>query len=175
VSEPGADKHPPRKREDDLPEVVLYADGACSGNPGPGGWAAILYQPATGRKLEISDGEAETTNNRMEMTAVVEGLLRLKGPSRVRIVSDSQYVINGLKNWVHGWQRNGWKTSDRKPVKNRELWEELLRLSRIHRLEFEWTEGHSGHPENERCDQLAVAAYQKYLKTKTGRVRKVPR
>jgi ribonuclease HI len=154
---------PPGAKEDGLPEVVLYADGACSGNPGPGGWCAILYNPTSGRKLELSGGEPETTNNRMEMTAVVEGLLHLKKPSRVRVVTDSRYVVDGMKGWVHNWMRNGWRTSDRKPVKNREIWEELLRLSRIHALAFEWIEGHAGHPENERCDALAVEAYRRFL------------
>lgn len=150
--------------EEERPLVYLYADGACSGNPGPGGWAAILLNPTTGKRFELSDCEEDTTNNRMEMTAVLEGLRRLQKPSRVRVVTDSRYVAEGMKTWVHNWQRNGWRTSDRKPVKNQDIWEELLSFARIHKLEFEWIQGHAGHPENERCDQLAVAAYQKLLK-----------
>jgi ribonuclease HI len=142
------------------PAVILYADGACSGNPGPGGWAAILVNPHTGRFLELSGAEPDTTNNRMEMRAVLEGLLHLRSSSSVRVVTDSRYLVEGMKSWVHNWIRNGWRTSDRKPVKNQDLWEELLRLSRTHSLQFEWIAGHAGHKENERCDHLAVAAYR---------------
>ena len=145
-------------------EVWLYADGACSGNPGPGGWGTILVQAGNGRRLEMSGSEAQTTNNRMEMTAVLEGLRRLRSPSRVHVVTDSRYLVDGMKSWVHTWQRNGWKTASKDPVKNRELWEELLRLSREHTVDFSWIRGHAGHAENERCDALAVAAYRKYQK-----------
>jgi ribonuclease HI len=143
------------------PEVVLYADGACTGNPGPGGWGAILADPSTGRERELSGSDPATTNNRMELTAVLEGLRALEHPSRVRVVTDSRYVVDGMTSWAERWQRNGWRTADRKPVKNRELWEDLLRLARVHELRFEWVQGHAGHPENERCDQLAVEAYRK--------------
>lgn len=147
-------------------DVVLYADGACSGNPGPGGWGAILHDPRTGRSVELSGGEPETTNNRMELKGVIEALRRVKRKSRVLIMSDSRYVIDGITKWVIGWQKNGWRTSDRKPVKNQEFWQELLYWAKPHEIEWKWVEGHSGHPENERCDELAVAAYQKYLNGK---------
>jgi ribonuclease HI len=158
----------PSPGEATRPSVILYADGACSGNPGPGGWAAILVNHATRGELELSGFEPETTNNRMEMKAVIEGLLRLSQASEVRVVTDSRYVSEGMRSWVHNWQRNGWRTSDRKPVKNQDLWEELVRLSSLHDLEFEWIQGHAGHAQNERCDQLAVAAYQKLLKGRSG-------
>lgn len=148
----------------EAPEVILYSDGACSGNPGPGGWAALLKSPSTGRAVELSGGDPATTNNRMEMTAVLEGLRHIKkAPSRVHVVSDSNYVIKGLTEWLPGWERNGWRTADKKPVKNRELWIELVTEVRKHRCTFEWVRGHQGHAENERVDALAVAAYQKYL------------
>ncbi len=146
-------------------EVALYADGACTGNPGPGGWGTILISRDSGRRVELSGSDPDTTNNRMEMIAVIEGLRRLKRPCRVRVVTDSRYVVDGMKSWIHSWRRNGWKTADRKPVKNRELWEELSRLSGIHRMQFEWIRGHAGHEENERCDQLAVNAYRKLLES----------
>lgn len=144
-------------------EVVLYADGACRGNPGPGGWGVILVDVGTGRRREASGGSPETTNNRMELTAVLEGLRLLKRPARVRVVTDSRYVADGLSKWVHAWKRNGWRTADRSPVKNRELWEELLRLTEEHEVEFTWIRGHAGHAENERCDELAVAAATRLL------------
>ena len=143
--------------------ILLYTDGACSGNPGPGGWGAILENPKTGKTLELSGGEAETTNNRMEMMAVIEGLRRLKTPSTVKITTDSKYVLQGITEWIHGWIRNGWKTASKKPVKNKDLWQEMHELTQRHSCTFEWVEGHSGHPQNERADELAVAAYQKYL------------
>jgi len=143
------------------PEVVLYGDGSCSGNPGPGGWAAILVSPGSGREVVLSGGDPATTNNRMELTAVLEGLRRLKRPSKVRVVTDSRYIVDGMTGWIHGWKSNGWRTAARKPVKNRDLWEELDRLSAIHRVEWEWTEGHAGHAENERCDELAVEETRK--------------
>ncbi len=153
----------PQEKQTEKPAVILYADGACSGNPGPGGWCAILEDPVTGRTFELTGADPQTTNNRMELTAVLEGLRRLKAPSRVRVVTDSRYIVDGMKSWIRTWVANGWRTSDRKPVKNRELWEELLRLSKLHEVRFEWTAGHSGHPENERCDQLAVEAYRKLM------------
>lgn len=140
------------------PHVQLFTDGACSGNPGPGGWAFILKQPATGREIERSGGEKETTNNRMELRAVIEGLSALKRPSIVELFSDSQYVLNGLNEWLDAWKRRGWRTAAKMPVKNQELWMRLDELRGVHELRFHWIEGHAGHPENERCDELAVAA-----------------
>lgn len=153
---------------DALPEVVIYADGACSGNPGPGGWGAILISPATGKRIEISGAEPETTNNRMEMTAVLEALGRLKRKSRVRIITDSRYIVDGMNGWIHAWRRNGWKTANRKPVKNRELWEALSAFETRHDLTLEWIRGHQGHPENERCDRMAVEAYQNLVRLRRG-------
>lgn len=142
----------------DRPHVHLFTDGACSGNPGPGGWAYILRHPATGKQRELAGAERETTNNRMELIAVIRGLEALKEPAEVDIYSDSQYVLKGLKEWMDSWKKRGWRTADKKPVKNRELWEELDALKSRHTLRFHWIRGHSEHPENERCDQLAVAA-----------------
>lgn len=141
-----------------LPHVELYTDGACSGNPGPGGWAFVLKHPASKKELEASGAEAETTNNRMELMAVIRGLEALKAPSLVDLYSDSQYVLNGLKEWMASWKKRGWRTADKKPVKNIDLWQELDALQATHQLRFHWIRGHSEHPENERCDQLAVAA-----------------
>ncbi|MDX2130966.1 MAG: ribonuclease HI [Planctomycetota bacterium] len=140
------------------PHVELYTDGACSGNPGPGGWAFILRHPSSGAEIERSGGEAGTTNNRMELRAVIEGLRALTRPSRVDLYSDSQYVLKGLDEWMDAWKRRGWKTADKKPVKNQDLWEELDGLRGEHELAFHWIRGHAEHPENERCDALAVAA-----------------
>ena len=138
--------------------VELFTDGACSGNPGKGGWGAILRY--MGHEKEISGGEMETTNNRMELTAVIQGLSMLKEPCSVRLTSDSKYVIDAItKGWVYGWQRNGWRKADRKPALNVDLWEQLLPLLERHQVEFVWVKGHQGHPENERCDQLAVSYY----------------
>jgi ribonuclease HI len=136
--------------------VELYTDGACSGNPGPGGWAFVLKHPASGKEREGSGGERETTNNRMELTAVIEGLRALTRPSGVAIYSDSQYVLNGLEKWIHGWKKKGWKTASKRPVKNVDLWKELDALRNEHRVTFHWVRGHAGHPENERVDALAV-------------------
>lgn len=141
-----------------LPRVELYTDGACSGNPGPGGWAYILKHPASGGEREGSGAEAMTTNNRMELLAVIRGLTALTRPSLVELYSDSQYVLNGLREWMDSWKKRGWKTADKKPVKNQDLWEQLDELKGRHRINFHWIRGHSEHPENERCDQLAVAA-----------------
>jgi len=136
-------------------QVELYSDGACSGNPGPGGWGAILRFKGT--EKELSGGEKETTNNRMELMGVIAGLESLKEPCQVSIFTDSQYIANAfLKNWLESWQKNGWKTAARKPVKNRELWERLLVQASRHNLAWNWIRGHAGHPENERCDKLAV-------------------
>jgi ribonuclease HI len=145
------------------PHVLLYTDGACSGNPGPGGWAYILKHPASGKETEKSGGEPETTNNRMELTAVIEGLRAINKPSRVEVYSDSQYVLNGLREWMEDWKKRGWKTAAKKPVKNRELWEALDELKQVHDLSFHWIKGHNEHPENERCDQLAVMQRDRFV------------
>lgn len=145
----------------DLPAVELHTDGACSGNPGPGGWAFILKHPSSGKTREDSGGEPDTTNNRMEMRAVIEGLRALSRPSRVELYSDSQYVLNGLKDWLRGWKAKGWKTADRKPVKNQELWMELDELVQRHDVRFHWIRGHNEHPENEKCDAMAVRARER--------------
>ena len=140
----------------ELQLVEIYTDGACKGNPGPGGWAALLR---TGDKeREISGGEAPTTNNRMELMAAIRGLEALKRPCRVQLFTDSNYVRDGITKWIHGWQRNGWRTADKKPVKNAELWQELLDAAAPHTIDWKWVKGHAGHPENERADQLACAA-----------------
>ena len=138
--------------------VELYTDGACSGNPGKGGWGAILRY--NGREKELCGGEMETTNNRMELTAVIRGLEALKEPCHVRLTSDSKYVIDAIdKGWVYSWQRNGWRKADKKPALNVDLWEQLLPLLEQHQVEYVWVKGHQGHPENERCDKMAVAYY----------------
>lgn len=143
---------------DSKPKVELYTDGACSGNPGPGGWAFILRHPASGKEIKRSGGERETTNNRMEMTAVLEGLRALTRASIVELYSDSQYVLKGLNEWLKGWKAKGWKTADKKPVKNQDLWMELDALKAKHSVTFHWVRGHNEHPENEECDRMAVEA-----------------
>lgn len=143
---------------DELPVVHLFTDGACSGNPGPGGWGYILRHPATGKERESSGGEKATTNNRMELTAVIEGLKMLTRRSRVELTSDSEYVLKGLKEWMAGWKKRGWKTASKEPVKNQDLWMALDELAQGHEVKFHWIRGHAGHAENERCDQLAVQA-----------------
>ena len=145
-------------------EVILYTDGACSGNPGPGGWAFILDHVPTGTQKEHSGAQEQTTNNQMELQAVIQGLASLKRRTRVHIVTDSSYVQQGITSWIHGWKQRGWrrKTSDGlRPVKNIELWQELDRLTEQHDASFERVRGHSGHAMNERCDELAVQAYLK--------------
>jgi ribonuclease HI len=144
-------------------EVILYSDGGCSGNPGPGGWGCILRHVKTGKEMEMSGGERETTNNRMELRAVIEGLRALKRPAAIEIVTDSKYVGQGLSEWMPKWKSRGWRLPGNKPVKNLELWQELDSLLAKHTVKFTHVRGHTGHPENERCDELAVAAYQKYL------------
>jgi len=134
-------------------DVEIYADGACKGNPGPGGWGVLLR--AGGREKEIYGGEAQTTNNRMELTAVIEGLRTLKQRSTVRVYTDSQYVQKGISEWIHNWKRRGWLTADRKPVKNVDLWKVLDEMAHGHHVEWHWVKGHAGHPENERADALA--------------------
>src|SRR3954469_21602126 len=133
--------------------VEIYSDGACRGNPGPGGWGAILR--AKGAEKEIYGGEAETTNNRMELIAVIRALEALKRPSRVRLYTDSLYVQKGISTWIHDWKRRGWLTADKKPVKNIDLWKQLGELAAKHEVEWHWVRGHAGHPENERADALA--------------------
>ncbi len=148
---------------DKKPHVQLFTDGACSGNPGPGGWAYILKHPASGSVREQSGAERETTNNRMELQAVIEGLRALKKPSFVDLTSDSQYVLKGLDEWIDGWKRRGWKTASKQPVKNQDLWETLDLLRAEHEIRFHWIKGHNMHAENERCDAMAVEAYRKLM------------
>ncbi|SOB78546.1 ribonuclease HI [Sphingomonas guangdongensis] len=143
----------------ELPHVEIATDGACKGNPGPGGWGVLLRFGE--REKELSGGERLTTNNRMELTAAIRGLEALKGPCRVTLSTDSRYVMDGLTKWIKGWQRNGWKTADKKPVKNAELWQALLAASEPHRIEWKWVKGHAGHPDNERADRLASDAADK--------------
>ncbi len=143
-------------RRDGEEIVEIHTDGACSGNPGPGGWAAILAWK--GRQKEISGAEPETTNNRMELLAAIRALEALKRPMRVRIYTDSEYLRRGMTEWLEGWKRRGWRTAGKKPVKNRDLWERLDELCRRHRVEWRWLKGHAGDPLNERADRLAREA-----------------
>jgi len=143
------------------PDVELYTDGACSGNPGPGGWAFVLRHRSSGKQLERSGGEPDTTSNRMELVAVVRGLEALRRPCRVELFTDSVYVGKGLSEWLPKWKSNGWRRREGgalKPVKNEDLWRRLDELLSMHRVQYTRVAGHSGHPENERCDELAVAA-----------------
>ena len=141
--------------------VTIYTDGACSGNPGPGGWGAILVYG--GHRRELSGGEGCTTNNRMELTAVIEALRALNQPCQVELYSDSKYVVDALeKGWVYGWKRDGWRKKDKKPALNPDLWEQLLAELDRHQVRFHWVRGHADNPENNRCDQLAVAESRKY-------------
>ncbi len=133
--------------------VEVYADGACRGNPGPGGWGVLLR--AGGRERELHGGEAQTTNNRMELTAVIRALEALAPGTQVRVYTDSQYVQKGITGWIHDWKRRGWRTADKKPVKNQDLWMRLDEVARAHDVEWHWVRGHAGHPENERADALA--------------------
>ena len=146
----------------DLPLVEIFTDGACRGNPGPGGWAALLRKGSSER--EMSGGEPATTNNRMELMAAIRALEALTRPCRVELHTDSTYVRDGITKWIHGWRRNGWKTADRKPVKNAELWQELVEAAAPHQVEWHWVKGHAGHPENERADQLACDAAGQFRK-----------
>jgi len=137
-----------------MEEVIIYTDGACSGNPGPGGWGSILMYK--GNKKEISGGKEDTTNNVMELTAVIEGLKLLKFPCKVKLYSDSAYVVNAfVQKWIYGWLKNGWKNSSKEPVKNKELWEELYNLTKTHEVEFIKVKGHADNEYNNRCDELA--------------------
>ncbi|MGH1404572.1 MAG: ribonuclease HI [Alphaproteobacteria bacterium] len=133
--------------------IEIYTDGACSGNPGPGGWGALLRSGK--HEKEINGGEADTTNNRMEMMAVIEALKILKKTSDVKLYTDSKYVMQGITEWLEGWKARGWKTASKKPVKNQDLWQEIDSLVSQHKIEFIWVKGHAGHPENERADELA--------------------
>ena len=136
--------------------VEIFTDGACKGNPGPGGWGAVIRSGP--HEKELSGGEPLTTNNRMELLAAIRALEALKRPCRVALYTDSIYVRDGITKWIHGWRRNGWKTADRKPVKNAELWQELLDAAKPHRIDWRWVKGHAGHPENDRADKLACDA-----------------
>ena len=142
------------------PFVVIYTDGACSGNPGPGGWGAILTS-GTHRK-ELSGGEANTTNNRMELLAAISALEALKKPSKVELHTDSIYVRDGITKWIHGWRKNGWRTADKKPVKNLELWQRLDTATQQHDIDWRWIKGHAGHAQNERADELAREGMQPF-------------
>lgn len=145
-----------------MKKIYIFTDGACSKNPGPGGWGAVLRYGSA--EKEISGGEPETTNNRMELTACIKALEALKEPCEVVLTTDSQYVVNGMeKGWAESWRRNGWKKADKKPALNSDLWQRLLYETERHKVSFEWIKGHAGHDENERCDRLAVAAYQRFL------------
>ncbi|MDR2641676.1 MAG: ribonuclease HI [Planctomycetaceae bacterium] len=150
-----------------MTEVILYTDGACSGNPGPGGWGFILRHPKSGKEIERSGGDANTTNNQMELTAVIEGLKALTRPTTVEIVSDSKYVLQGLSDWLPAWKRNAWRRKEKgkwMPIKNVELWQELDLLVNKHKVTLTHVKGHSGNIENERCDKLATNAIAKYRK-----------
>ncbi|MBN9281696.1 MAG: ribonuclease HI [Hyphomicrobium denitrificans] len=140
----------------EAPKILIYSDGACSGNPGPGGWGAVIISGK--HRKEISGGEVLTTNNRMELLAAISALEALKKRSEVALYTDSAYVKNGITGWVHGWKKNGWRTADKKPVKNVELWQALDALRNKHDVEWHWLKGHAGHPENERADELARQA-----------------
>jgi ribonuclease HI len=151
----GADSSP-SPRVGSLSEAVIYCDGACSGNPGPGGWGTIVEQ--NGARRELSGGQPKTTNNQMEIMAMIEGLKVVAAGTRVKIVTDSEYVAKGATTWIKGWIRNGWKTASKQPVKNKELWQQLHALLQERPHSIEWVKGHAGHAENERCDELARRA-----------------
>ncbi|MGD8354652.1 MAG: ribonuclease HI, partial [Methyloceanibacter sp.] len=143
------------------PKVLIHTDGACSGNPGPGGWGAILESGP--HRKELKGGEAHTTNNRMELTAAIEALEALKGPSDVELYTDSNYLRGGITGWINGWKRNGWRTADKKPVKNIELWQRLDQAEARHNVNWHWVKGHAGHDENERADELAREGMAPFL------------
>lgn len=146
--------------------VDIFTDGACSGNPGPGGWGAILRYGTV--EKELYGGEPATTNNRMELMAAIQALEALKKPVKVRLYTDSEYVKNGITKWIHGWKAKGWKTADNKPVKNEDLWKRLDAAKRQHEIEFHWVRGHAGHPENERADALARQGVEDVRKAARG-------
>ncbi|MCV2874025.1 ribonuclease HI [Defluviimonas sp. WL0050] len=148
-----------------MPDLFAYTDGACSGNPGPGGWGVLMLAKdgeTVLRSRELNGGEAETTNNRMELLAAISALEVLKRASAITVVTDSAYVKNGVSQWIHGWKRNGWRTSDKKPVKNVDLWQRLDEAQARHKVTWEWIKGHAGHPENERADELARAGMKPF-------------
>jgi len=145
-----------------MTEVEIFTDGACKGNPGPGGWGAVIRAGA--RERELSGGEPDTTNNRMELLAAIRALEALKRPCKVVLHTDSIYVRDGITRWIHGWQKNGWRTAGRKPVKNAELWQELIEAAGPHDVEWRWVKGHSGHPGNDRADRLACDAADQFRK-----------
>jgi ribonuclease HI len=154
-----------------MPELFAYTDGACSGNPGPGGWGALLIAregEAVLKERELNGGEALTTNNRMELMAAISALEALERPSTITVVTDSAYVKNGIAGWIEGWKRNGWRTADRKPVKNEDLWRRLDDARARHRVRWEWIKGHAGHPENERADELARAGMKPFKPKKAA-------
>ena len=145
-----------------MKKIEIFTDGACSGNPGPGGWGAVLRY--NGKEKELCGGEKNTTNNRMELTAVISALKALKEPCEVTLTTDSKYVVDSVtKGWAASWKNNGWKKADKKPALNPDLWEELLTLLDLHKVQFVWVKGHDGHPENERCDTLAVNFYKNLI------------
>ncbi len=162
----GPDPSGPDPSGPDPSRVEIFTDGACSGNPGPGGWAAILRH--RGIEKELSGAEPATTNNRMELMAAIAGLEALKRPCRVRLYSDSQYLRDGITRWIHAWKARGWRTADRKPVKNIDLWQRLEAAAVPHEIAWEWVRGHAGHPENERADALARAAIAAMRDTGAG-------
>ena len=143
-----------------MKKLTLYTDGACSGNPGPGGWACVLIYG--GHEKELSGGAAETTNNRMEMTAALEGLKALKRPCKVEFYTDSNYLKDGVTQWLAGWKKRGWKTATKKPVKNQDIWEQLDQVIQNHQIEWHWVKGHAGDEYNERCDELAREALEEF-------------
>ncbi|MBN2630201.1 MAG: ribonuclease HI [Rhodobacteraceae bacterium] len=148
-----------------MPQLFAYTDGACSGNPGPGGWGVLMVAregDAVLKERELQGGEPDTTNNRMELMAAISALEALSWPSELIIVTDSAYVKNGVTTWIHGWKRNGWKTADKKPVKNVELWQRLEAAQARHKVEWRWIKGHAGHAENERADALARAGMEPF-------------
>ena len=148
-----------------MPDLFAYTDGACSGNPGPGGWGVLMIAregDEVVKTRELNGGEAETTNNRMELLAAISALEALKRGAAITIVTDSAYVKNGVSQWIHGWKRNGWKTADKKPVKNVDLWQRLDDAQSRHKVTWEWIKGHAGHPENERADELARAGMKPF-------------
>ena len=154
----------------DKPQVDLFTDGACLGNPGPGGWAYVLRHPGSGKVKEAVGGSGRTTNNRMEITAVIRGLEALQQPSGVTLCSDSKYLLNGISEWMAGWKARGWKRKGNRPVLNIELWQQLDELVQKHDVKTVWVRGHAGHPENERCDQLASEEAQRIADGDEGEV-----
>jgi ribonuclease HI len=146
-----------------MKQVVAYTDGACRGNPGPGGWGVVLC--AGGRERELQGGERETTNNRMELTAAIQALAALREPCQVNLYTDSTYVRNGITEWLPNWVRRGWRTANRKPVRNQDLWERLAALNNLHEVEWHWVKGHAGHPGNEQADLLANRGLEEHLRS----------